>query len=380
MNKKVIITGATGQDGSYFIDFLLENTDNTVIAAVRRTSQAILDNLEHNLGNPRLKLVTLDLTDPNAVRDLIKDEKPDYFINLGAQTFVADSWKSPVAHMNTNAMTVIYILEAIKEYCPLCRFYSAGSSEQWGNVSYSPQDEKHPLRPRSVYGVSKCAAALLTKVYRESYGLYAVHGILFNHESPRRQKYFVTRKITYGAAKIYSQIKNNQNVTPIELGNLDAKRDWSHAKDFVDGIWRMLNQEKYDPTLKTFSESVLINKYPSDLIDNLREYVLSSDECHSIREFVELTFEKIYSYLFKYEQGKFYWKGSGLDEEYIFETNGGKVFTLVKINKDFFRPAEVDLLWGDSRRARHFLGWSPDYTFKELINEMVENDIKQIQK
>lgn len=377
MNKKVIITGATGQDGSYFIDYLLENTDNTIIAAVRRTSQAILDNLKHNIHNPRLKMVTLDLTDPNAVRNLIKEEEPDYFINLGAQTFVADSWKSPVAHMNTNAMTVIYILEAIKEYSPLCRFYSAGSSEQWGNVSYSPQDEKHPLRPRSVYGVSKCAAALLTKVYRESYGLYAVHGILFNHESPRRQKYFVTRKVTHGASVIYNQIKDNKPVTPIELGNLDAKRDWSHAKDFVDGIWRMLNQEKYNPTLQRFSGSIDTsnNKYPSSLVDNIEEYVLSSDECHSIRELVELTFKKVYSFLYKYSQGSFYWKGSGLSEEYVFETRDGKLYTLVKINKDFFRPAEVDLLWGNSQKARESLGWSPKYSFEELINEMVENDI-----
>lgn len=377
--KKVIITGATGQDGSYLIDYLLNHTDNIIIAAVRRTSQAILNNLEHNLNNHRLKFVTVDLTDGESVKNLIKNEKPDYFINLGAQTYVADSWKSPVAHMNTNALTVIYILESIKEYVPFCRFYSAGSSEQWGNVEYAPQDEKHPMKPRSVYGVSKCAAALLTKVYRESYGLYAVHGILFNHESPRRQKYFVTRKITSGIADILKS--KTQDIPAIELGNLDARRDWSHAQDFVEGIWMMVNQEVYNKNIaQTVNNINSIEEQYKIIVPQLKEYILSSDECHSIREFVELSFSfSRFLIESKFGKGDYKWIGKGLDEQYIYELHDkSNSFVLVKINKDFFRPAEVDLLLGNSKKVREELGWAPKISFSELVYLMIQNDIKNI--
>lgn len=345
--KKVIVSGASGQDGSYMIEYLLKHTDNTVIAALRRTSQAILSNLQGVLDNPRVKLVTVDLCDGAAVRSLIQQERPDYFINLGAQTFVSDSWTHPVAHMNTNAISLIYILEAIREYVPACRFYSAGSSEQYGDVHYSPQDEKHPMSPRSIYGVSKCAASHITKVYRESYGLYAVHGVLFNHESPRRQSYFVTRKITMGVARCAA---NPYQEHPLELGNLDAQRDWSHARDFVEGIWLMLNQEKP------------------------REYVLASGETHSVREFVELAFNAA-------GIGGHWIKGKTPESE-MYALPGrqsGDIHMsptpIVVINPAFYRPAEVALLHGDPSRARAELGWSPRTSFPELVREMVEHDL-----
>lgn len=364
--KKVIVTGATGQDGSYMIEYLLDNTDNTIIAAVRRTSQAILSNLEKVLNNPRVKFVTMDLCDGEAIRKLIRDEKPDYFINFGAQTFVSDSWHHPVAHMETNAISLIHILEAIREYVPNCRVYSSGSSEQFGDVKYSPQDEKHPMSPRSVYGVSKCAASHLCKVYRESYNMYIVHGILFNHESERRQEYFVTRKITKNVARIYDALNRGLDFEPLELGNLDAKRDWSHAQDFIDGVWRMLNQDKY--VTKTADN-------PLSLLNNstVGEYVLSSNETHTVREFVEKAFAAANIH------GKWRLGFTPQEETYILPRIGTDSFsTLVKINPKFYRPAEVELLHGNSDLARKELGWAPKVTFDDLVQRMVKNDLQKL--
>lgn len=348
MSKKVVVTGATGQDGSYMIEYLLQNTNHTILAATRRTSQFIDSNLKESLKNPRVRVVNFDLLDPFSIETLIKEEKPDYFINFGAQTFVADSWKAPVLHMQTNAMGSLYILEAIKNHTPQCRLYLAGSSEIFGNVQYSPQDENHPLMPRSPYGVSKATGKLLAKVYKESYGIYVVHGILFNHESKKRGEYFVTRKITKNVARIARSIKNGEPFRPLELGNLDAKRDWSHAADFVDGVWKMLNQ------------------------DQPKDYVLSSNETHSVREFVQKAFDAA--------NIPGVWHGNGVNEEYsivndVLEEHPVKSSVLVKINPEFYRPAEVDLLLGDSSLARKELGWEPKISFDELVREMVQYDI-----
>ena len=350
--KKVIVSGASGQDGSYMVDYLLRNTNNIIVVALRRTSQAILSNLSSAIDNPRVKFATVDLCDGQAVRNLIRQELPDYFINFAAQTFVADSWNHPVAHMQTNALILIHILESVREYIPHCRVYSAGSSEEFGDVKYIPQDEKHPMSPRSVYGVSKCAAHHLIKVYRESYGLYAVHGILFNHESERRQEYFVSRKISMGVARIYNAIKNNKIFDPIELGNVDSKRDWSHAEDFVDGVWKMLNQKK-----------------PQD-------YVLASNETHTVREFVELAFQEAGI------EGKWYKFDKPEDEIYVGSVEEMKIsaIPLIKINPKFYRPADVEVLHGDSNRARNELGWTPKISFPQLVKRMVRNDLYKSNK
>ena len=378
ISKKVIVSGATGQDGSYMIEYLLENTDNTIIAGIRRTSQAILSNLKNVINNPRLKLVTVDLCDNHSINKLIEEEKPDYFINLGAYSYVADSWAHPTLHMQTNAVSLINILEAVRKYAPNCRIYSAGSSEQWGDVKYSPQDEKHPMSPRSIYGVSKCAASHVCKVYRESYNLYVVHGILCNHESPRRQDYFVTRKISKGVARIKYCTDNSLPFEPIELGNLDAKRDWSHAKDFVDGIWRMLNQERYKDSLKDIPMGRILligaelEPVYSYLIPKLKEYVLSSDETHNIREFIELAFKEAGI------DGKWTFRGAVGNyvppENETYETLDNEI--LVKINPKFYRLADVESLCGDSTLARKELGWQPKYNFQSLVKEMVAEDIK----
>lgn len=381
-NKKIIISGATGQDGSYMIEYLLKNTENTIIAAIRRTSQAILSNLEGVLDNPRVKLVTMDLNDPHSIENIIKDEKPDYFINFGAQSFVADSWKSPALHMQTNAISLIHILESVRKYVPLCRVYSAGSSEQFGDVKYSPQDEKHPMSPRSVYGVSKCAASQICKVYRESYNLYVVHAVLFNHESPRRQEYFVTRKITKGVARISQAIKNqNWDFKPIELGNIYARRDWSHAYDFMEAVWMMMNQEVYNKEIqeKIYVSSDSYEKYNyGNLVSDIKEYVLSSGQTYAIKEFIEIAFNKA--------GVKGIWVNTPLEgkPQYLLFQDGAlatkRAFPLITINPEFYRPAEVDLLLGDSSLIKKDLGWEPKISFDKLVEVMVESDIQKLKK
>ena len=340
--KKVIITGVTGQDGSFMADYLLKNTKHTIIAGVRRLSVKNHENISHLAGNPRFKLIDLDVADQANTESVIAEEKPDYFINFAANSFVGVSWKMPVNHMETNAMAVLYQLEAIRKHRPNCRYYNAGSSEEFGDVLHSPQSELHPLRPRSPYGVSKASARHMVKAWRDSYNLYAIQGWLFNHEGTRRGEEFVTRKITKNVARIkYEYILND--FKPLELGNIDAKRDWSDAEDFVEGVWLMLNQE-----------------YP-------KEYVLSSNETHTIREFVEEAFN-----FAGFGSEKCRWEGRGVDEKYY---HGDKV--LVQINPEFYRPAEVDLLLGDSSLARRELNWNPQTDFLELVRKMVAHDLRE---
>ena len=262
--KKILITGVTGQDGSLMADYLLENTQHTIIGGVRRLSVKNHTNIAHLLENPRFFLIDLDVTDSQNIDRVIQEQKPDYFINFAANSFVGCSWDMAHNHMQTNCMAVLHQLEAIRRHAPSCRYYNAGSSEEFGDVVTTPQNEEHPLRPRSPYGASKCAARHLVKVYRDSYDLYAVQGWLFNHEGVRRGEEFVTRKITKNVARILKEFEQGKEITPLELGNLDAKRDWSDAEDFVSGIWRMLNQNRENP----------------------KDYVLSSNETHTIREFV----------------------------------------------------------------------------------------------
>lgn len=348
--KKIIITGVTGQDGSYMVDFLLKNTDYDIIGVRRRSSNPNLENIKHNLNNPRFKIIIADLSDSNSIDEIVKDFIPDYFFNFGAQSFVGSSWQIPLQTFDTTALGVLRCLEAIRKYAPKCRFYSAGSSEEMGDVIYSPQDLDHPIRPRSPYGAAKAAARHITKVYRDSYNLYAIHSILYNHESERRGEEFVTRKITNGVARIYHAIKNGLAFNPINLGNLDSKRDWSHAEDFIEGVWMMMNQS--EP----------------------KEYILSSNQTHSVREFVEKSFKFA-------GIPQFNWEGTKEKERLVLPaslcTNKGiKSSILVAINPKFYRPAEVDLLLGDSSKARDELKWSPKNSFDNLIERMVKSDIE----
>lgn len=352
--KVVFISGVTGQDGSYMVDYLLENTDYKIIGGARRLSVENHKNLEHlklnEKAKERFRLVNFDLTDSHSIDKLVCTIKPDYFINLAAQSFVKSSWDFPAQTFECNTMAIIHELEAIRKYKPDCRFYQAGSSEEFGDVIYTPQDEIHPLRPRSPYGASKVSARQIVKVYRESYNLFAIAGFLFNHESERRGEEFVTRKITKGVARLNYAYKNNieELKYPIELGNIEAQRDWSHSLDFVDGIWKMLN-----------------NKEPI-------EYVLSSNDSHSIKEFVKSAFD--YTDLDK--DG--YWHNNNfsnkLDTWYNCNIDG-KNEKMVVINPNYYRPAEVNILQGDSNRARKELNWKPKISFNELVKRMVEHDI-----
>jgi GDPmannose 4,6-dehydratase len=361
-NKKVaFVTGVTGQDGSFMVDYLLKNTDYFVVGGARRLSIKNHENIRHLENNPRFKLVNFDLSDAHSISKIVEKLKPEYFINLAAQTFVGSSWDFPAQTWECNTTGVIHILEAIRQHKPSCRFYNAGSSEEYGNVAYTPQDENHPAKPRSPYGASKSAARQLVKVYRESYNLYAVQGLLFNHEGTRRGEEFVTRKITKGVARIKKAISEGKSFMPIELGNVKARRDWSDAEDFVDGIWKMLNQEKC--------------RVDMDSNMQIEEYVLSSNETHTIAEFVW--------YAFKAAGIEGAWHGEAELAEFSISTKDAIKYepvtsVLVKISPKFYRPAEVDLLLGDSTKARRELGWKPETSFEQLVQKMIKNDLTQI--
>jgi len=339
MSKVIITTGVTGQDGSHMVDYLLKNTDFKIYGGARRLSVPNHDNLSH-IKDPRFELVNIDLTDSHSIEQAVLNLKPDYFINFAAQSFVGSSWDFPKQTFETNATAVLDILEAVRVHKPDCRVYNAGSSEEFGDVVSSPQNEEHPLRPRSPYGASKASARHLIKVYRESYGLYAVQGWLFNHEGVRRGYEFVTRKITSSVAKIKIALKDNLDIPVLEVGNMDAERDWSDSEDFMEGIWLMLNQA------------------------TPKEYVLSSGEVNTVRDFLKFSF--------KFAGIPIYFTGEG-ESEKVFHESG---VLLARINPKFYRPAEVNLLKGDPTLAIEELGWKPKCKFQDLVRKMVENDIE----
>jgi GDPmannose 4,6-dehydratase len=336
--KKVVVTGVTGQDGSHMVEYLLKNTNCMVYGTIRRLSVTNHENIEHLKKEPRFQLVNMDLTDSFSIRDVIVDLKPDYFINFAAQSFVDGSWDYPIQTWETDANSVLYMLEAIRKFTPNCRFYNAGSSEEFGDVITDPQSEEHPLRPQSPYGAAKAAARHIVRVYRESYDLYAVQGWLFNHEGSRRGKEFVTRKISHGVAMIKHAIEKNEEIPVLRLGNMDAQRDWTDAEDFMSGVWLMMNQ------------------------DAPKNYVLASGKMHTVREFLEETL-----------------KNANIKYKIVGEEEYEKVLTeddklLVEIDPQFYRPAEVHKLRGDCSLAEKELGWTRIYDFKSLAKKMYNND------
>ena len=338
--KKVLITGVTGQDGSHMVDYLLKNTGHKLYGAVRRLSVKNHENILHLEDEARFKLINMDLNDAHSMRDVILDIQPDYFINFAAQSFVAGSWEYPIQTWDTDANSVLHILESIRRFAPDCRFYNAGSSEEFGDVAYTPQDENHPLLPQSPYGAAKCGARHIVRVYRESYNLFAVQGWLFNHEGVRRGLDFVTRKITHTVAKIKLAIERGKPVPVLNLGNIEAKRDWSDAEDFMEGVWLMLNQAQP------------------------KNYVLSSGKMHTVRHFLNSALEAAGI--------DFIGQGEGENEKY-FTTDGVLIF---EVNPKFYRPAEVHKLCGDPSLAEKELGWTRKTDFKGLVTKMYENDYK----
>ena len=330
--KKAIITGITGQDGSYLADWLLAK-GYEVHGMVRRASTETFDRINHLVG--RVTLHQADLLDQLSVIDALRSARPEEVYNLAAMSFVPTSWKQPVLTGEFTAIGVTRVLEAIRLLDPKgIRFYQASSSEMFGKVQETPQRETTPFYPRSPYGAAKVYAYWITVNYREAYGMFACNGILFNHESPLRGETFVTRKVTRGLARIKVGLDDC-----LYLGNLDALRDWGHARDYVRAQWLMLQQSK-----------------PED-------YVIASGEQHSVRSFVTLA-----ARLLGIELG---WRGKGLDEHAI-DKGTGK--TVVRVDPRYFRPTEVDTLLGDASKARKDLGWRAEVGFEELVQEMVDAD------
>lgn len=343
-NRKVaLITGITGQDGSYLAELLLEK-GYEVHGIIRRASTFNTKRIDHLYQDPHEEDVKLflhygDITDSSNLNRLIEKIQPTEIYNLAAQSHVGVSFDSPEYTAEATGVSTLRILDAIRESGVKTKFYQASTSELFGGLpDTAPQSEKTPFYPKSPYGVAKLYSYWITVNYRESYDIFACNGILFNHESPRRGETFVTRKITRAAAAIHLGMQDK-----LYLGNLDAKRDWGHAKDYVEGMWRILQQDK-----------------PQD-------YVLAMNETHTVREFVELAFAEL-----GYE---IEWQGTSVDEKGI-DKNTGKV--LVEVDPRYFRPAEVELLWGDSTKARTELGWEPKYSFMDLVKEMVQSDLEEM--
>ncbi len=318
--KKALITGITGQDGSYLAEYLL-SMDYEVIGMIRRSSTMSFERIAH--FQDRVTLVSGDLADEVSMLTILKEHRPNEVYNLAAQSFVQTSWGQPVFTGETTALGVTRVLDAIRMADPEIRFYQASSSEMFGKVHEVPQRETTPFYPRSPYGVAKVYGHWITVNYRESYGMHATSGILFNHESPRRGLEFVTRKITNGVARIKCGLDD-----ALYLGNLDAQRDWGYAADYVEAMWRMLQQ------------------------DSPNDYVLATGETHSVREFCELAFSVV-----------------DLDWE-----------KYVRRDERFFRPAEVDLLVGDPSKAAALLGWRPSTSFEDLVAMMVTADVDRVRK
>jgi GDPmannose 4,6-dehydratase len=318
MGKRALVTGITGQDGSYLAEVLLEK-GYEVHGMVRRASTENFERIEHLTD--KLTLVQADLLDPSSLVEALEEAQPDEVYNLGAQSFVPTSWRQPVLTAEFTAVGVTRLLEAIRRVNPDIRFYQASSSEMFGKVREVPQSETTPFYPRSPYGVAKAYGHFITVNYRESYGLFAVSGILFNHESPRRGLEFVTRKIADGVARIKLGLADE-----LRLGNLDAKRDWGFAGDYVEAMWLMLQQDEPD------------------------DYVIATGEEHSVQEFVDIAFAH-----------------AGVDPAQH-----------VKTDPEFLRPAEVDHLVGDAAKARERLGWQPRVSFRELVETMVDADLKRL--
>jgi len=319
VEKTALVTGITGQDGSYLAELLLER-GYRVVGMTRRTSTEVHERIEHIVDD--LEIVSGDLLDQSSITSIVSEVRPREIYNLAAQSFVPASWSQPVLTGEFTALGVTRVLEAIRHVDPTIRFYQASSSEMFGNAVESPQSEKTAFYPRSPYGVAKVYGHWITVNYRESYDLYACSGICFNHESARRGKEFVTRKISDGVARIKLGLAKE-----LRLGNLDAHRDWGYAGDFVRAMWMMLQQESAD------------------------DYVIATGRTHSVRDFVRIAFEAA---------------GLGSFEPYVV------------IDPRFVRPAEVDMLIGDASKARRVLGWEPKVSFEQLVVTMVEADLDRL--
>ncbi len=333
--KSAIITGITGQDGSFLAEILIEKGYN-VHGIIRRASNFNTERIEHLMGHPQLHLHHGDLADSANLNKLLSEIKPDEIYNLGAQSHVAVSFEVPEYTAQVDAIGTLRLLDAVVNHCPKARFYQASTSELYGLVQEVPQKETTPFYPRSPYGVAKLYGFWITKNFRESYGIYACNGILFNHESDRRGKTFVTRKVTIGLSEIHHGLRET-----LKMGNLDAQRDWGYAKEYCEMMWLMLQQETPD------------------------DFVVATGKMYSVKQFIEKAA--------KHVDMDIEWEGEGVDEKGI-DRKTGKV--IIEIDPRYFRPAEVELLIGDATKAKEKLGWVPKTDLEGLIDIMMKNDLK----
>jgi GDPmannose 4,6-dehydratase len=334
--KKAIITGITGQDGSFLAELLIEK-GYEVHGVIRRASNFNTDRIEHLMSHPQLKLHHGDLGDSANLNKLLATIQPDEIYNLGAQSHVAVSFEVPEYTAQVDAVGTLRLLDAMANHCPNARFYQASTSELYGLVQEIPQKETTPFYPRSPYGVAKLYGFWITKNFRESYNLFACNGILFNHESERRGKTFVTRKVTIGLSEIFHGLRKT-----LKMGNIDSQRDWGYAKEYVEAMWLMLQQEK-----------------PED-------YVIATGKIYTVRDFIQRAA--------KHVGMEIVWEGEGVDEKGI-DIKTGKV--IVEIDPRYFRPAEVELLVGDASKAKREMGWETKIELDELIEIMMKNDLKE---
>ena len=342
LNKKALITGITGMDGSHLAELLLEK-GYEVHGIIRRTSTFNTDRIDHIFD--KLKLHYGDVTDPLVISNLISQIQPDEVYNLAAQSHVKVSFEIPYYTAQCDGLGTLAILEAVRNHCPKAKIYQASTSELYGGMGYNmPENgynEESKMHPRSPYGVAKLYALWISKNYRESYGMFVCNGILFNHEGERRGETFVTRKITIALSKIKNSLDSGKDFQTLKLGNLYSKRDWGYAKDYVEGMWLMLQQDKPD------------------------DYVLATGETHTIKDFVELSCKEC--------GWNINWVGDGVYEKGILD-NG---ITIIEIDEKYYRPAEVDLLLGDFTKSKKLLGWEPKVKFEDLVKIMMVSDLKK---
>ena len=343
MKKKALITGVTGQDGSYLAEFLLKK-GYEVHGIKRRSSSFNTGRIDHIFD--RLKLHYGDVTDPLVISSLISEIQPDEVYNLAAQSHVKVSFEIPYYTAQVDGLGTLVVLDAVRNHCPIAKVYQASTSELYGGMSYNMPEtgytEESKMHPRSPYGVAKLYGLWITKNYRESYNMFICNGILFNHEGERRGETFVTRKITLALAKIKKSIENGEDFQTLKLGNLYSKRDWGYAKDYVRGMWMMLQKDEPD------------------------DYVLSTNETYSIKEFVEMACKEC--------GWDINWVGEGVNEKGILD-NG---LTIIEVSPKYYRPAEVQILLGDYTKAKEKLNWIPEVKLPELVKIMMQHDIKNI--
>ena len=343
VNKKALITGITGMDGSYLAELLLEK-GYEVHGIIRRTSTFNTDRIDHIFD--RLKLHYGDVTDPLVISSLISEIQPDEVYNLAAQSHVKVSFEIPYYTAQVDGLGTLVVLDAVRNHCPKAKVYQASTSELYGGMGYNMPEtgytEESKMHPRSPYGVAKLYGLWITKNYRESYNMFICNGILFNHEGERRGETFVTRKITLALAKIKKSIENGEDFQTLKLGNLYSKRDWGYAKDYVWGMWMMLQKDEPD------------------------DYVLSTNETYSIKEFVEMACKEC--------GWDINWVGEGVNEKGILD-NG---LTIIEVSPKYYRPAEVQILLGDYTKAKEKLNWIPEVKLPELVKIMMQHDIKNI--